>query len=113
MISDLEAVEARLAMEAYRDLQNQPECDSDSDLTDLVPALGRLLGWLNEGEKCEQKGMRVVAMLIVVRPDFIQQKSLSEMSPTSKQNLSKLVVDFRSTFGWRPSAHQIAKNSKV
>jgi hypothetical protein len=109
MITEAEVVQDRLAVQEFRDLQNQAEIDPDSDLTDLVPALSRLLGWLNEGERCEQKGMRVVAMLVCVRPDFIQEKSLGQMSPTSKQNLSKLVVDFRSTFGWRASTHQAAK----
>jgi len=108
MISDI-GVEAQLAMQEWRDLQNRPETDPDSDLTDLVPALSRLLGWLNEGDTCERKGMRFVAMLVCVRPDFIEARSLGQMSPTSKQNLSKLVVDFRSTFGWRASAHQAAK----
>jgi hypothetical protein len=70
----------------WKAMQNQAENDPDSNLTDLIPALGRLLGWLNEGEKCEQKDMRVVAMPVCVRPDFIQEKSPVQMSPTSIQN---------------------------
>jgi hypothetical protein len=46
-------------MEHWRDLQDRPEFDSDSDLTALVPALARLLGWLAEGKTSEQRGMRV------------------------------------------------------
>jgi hypothetical protein len=103
--------EDRLSLLAWQDARNLEEIDPDSDITNLVPVMGRLLGWLNEGEKCEQKGMRVIAMLVVVRPDFIEAKSLGKMSPTSKQNLSKLCVDFRATFGWRPSAHQVAKEA--
>jgi hypothetical protein len=44
-----------------------------------------------------------------LRPDLNGGKSLAELSPTTKQNLSKICVDFRQTFGWKPSAHQIAK----
>ena len=37
MISEIAGVEDRLAMESWRDLQNRPETDPDSDLTDLIP----------------------------------------------------------------------------
>jgi hypothetical protein len=101
------------SLSAWRDTTNRAEIDPDSDLTDLVPVLSRLLGWLCEPETCERRGMRVTALVQVVRPDLNGGRSLGKLSPTSKQNFSKLVVDFRSTFGFRASAHQIAKNGKV
>jgi hypothetical protein len=115
MISEIAGVEERLAMESWRDVQNRPEneSDPDSDLTDLVPVLSRLLGWLCEPETCERRGMRLTALVQVVRPDLNGGKSLGQLSPTSKQNFSKLCVDFRETFGFRASAHQVAKNGKV
>jgi len=113
MISEIAGVEERLAMEEWRDATNQAENDSDSDLSALVPALSRLIAWLCEPETCERRGMRITAMVEVVRPDLNGGKSLAQLSSTSKQNLSKLCVDFRETFGWRPSAHQVAKNSKI
>ena len=109
MISAVEILWENHSFANWQAAQNQPEnADPDSDLTDLIPALSRLLAWLSEGKECEQKGMRVVAMLSVVRPDFLHEKSLKYMSNTSKQNLSKLCVDFRQTFGWRASAQQVA-----
>src|ERR1700730_1643316 len=104
MISDI-GVEAQLALESWRDATNREEIDPDADLTNLIPALSRLLGWLGEGETCERRGMRVTVLLEVGRPDFNHGKSLGQMSPTSKQNLSKLMTDFRLTFGWRQCAH--------
>jgi hypothetical protein len=101
MISEIAGVEERLAMESWRDVQNQTDIDPDSDLTDLVPALGRLLGWLAEGDTCERRGMRVLAVLVVVRPDFIEEKSLGQMSRGSKRLFDELVNDFRSTFTLR------------
>lgn len=108
MRSELEEVEARLAMEIWRD--SQAEIDPDSDLTDMIPAMSRFLGWLNQGEDCEQKGMRVVAMLVVVRPDFIETKSLRLMSWASKRIFDDLVNDFRLNFVVRGSAHQVNVN---
>jgi hypothetical protein len=109
-----QSAEDQIALREWKGQMHQAIADDpDSDITDLVPALARLLGWLSEGEKCEQKGMRVVAMLYVVRPDFLKEKSLGRMSATSKENLSKLVVDFRLTFGWRESGHQAAKRSQL
>jgi hypothetical protein len=99
MISDI-GVEAQLALQNYRDAMNQEE-NPDSNLADLVPVLNRLLGWLAEGEKCEQKGMRVVALLICVRPDFIEAKNLGQMSRGSNRLFDELVNDFRSTFTLR------------
>lgn len=113
MISEIAGVEERLAMESWRDATNQAEIDPDSDLTALVPALSRLLGWLCEPETCERRGMRLTALVQVVRPDLNGGKSLGQISPTSKQNISKLMVDFRATFCYRPSAHQVAKNGNV
>jgi hypothetical protein len=107
MISVELAWEAR-SLADWQDSQNL-ESDPDSDLSDLIPKVSRLLGWLAEGRTAEQRGDRVTAMLFVVRPDFIEGRSLKFMSSSSKQNLSKLIVDFRATFGWRESAHQIAR----
>src|ERR1700674_5708386 len=64
----------------WQNLQNLPECDPDSDLTALVPACGRLLGWQAEGQTAEQRGDRVTAMLYCVRPDFVEGRSLRFMS---------------------------------
>jgi hypothetical protein len=58
------------SVEAWREATNREEIDPDSDLTDLIPALSRLIGWLNEGKTCEQAGMRVKAFTFVVRPDL-------------------------------------------
>lgn len=104
--------EDQLALSEWRGAMHQAfDDDPDSDLTDLVPALSRLLGWLSEPETCERRGMRVTAMNECVRPDFNQGRSLGRMSKTSKQNLSKLMTDFRKTFNLRESAHQAAKRS--
>jgi alkylhydroperoxidase family enzyme len=111
MISDI-GVEAQMAVEAWRDATNQTDIDPDSNLTDLVPVMGRLLGWLSEPETCERRGMRVTALLECVRPDLNGGRSLAQLSPTSKQNLSKLCVNFRETFSLHRSAHQIAKVAK-
>lgn len=109
MISDI-GVEAQMAIQEWRD--SQAEIDP-GDYSALAPALSRVLGWLNDGEQCEQKGMRVVAMLFVVRPDFIEEKSLRRMSRTSKQSFDALVLDFRMTFTLRPSVNQTMKTTAV
>lgn len=103
--------ETQLSLLAWRDTTNREEFDSDADITSLIPAIARLIGWLCEPETCERRGMRVTALAEVVRPDFNGGKSLGRMSKTSKQNLSKLMTDFRTTFNLRESAHQIAKRS--
>jgi hypothetical protein len=77
----------------------------------MAPVLSRLLGWLNDGATCDQIGMRFTAMLVCIRPDFVEAESLKRMSPKSKQNLSELIADFRLTFGWqRGSLHQTNGN---
>jgi hypothetical protein len=85
------------------------EPDPDSDLCDLVPKITRLIGWMAEGKTYDQMGMRVVAMLKVVRPDFLNGQSLDELTPTTRQNVNRLMVDFRSTFGYHDTPHQRAK----
>jgi hypothetical protein len=113
MISAVELSWENRSLADWQDSQKRIESDPDSDLSDLVPKVSRLLGWLAEGGTAEQRGDRVTAMLFCIRPDFVEGRSLKFMSNSSKQNLSKLVVDFRATFGLRQSAHQAAKNSKV
>lgn len=110
MISDV-SVEGQLAIQAWRDATNKDEIDPDSDLANLAPPLGRLLGWLSEGKTCEQAGLRVKAILFVVRPDFLERQSLGRMSKTSKRILNDLVVDFKGTFVWQ-SAHQTNGNAR-
>jgi hypothetical protein len=111
MISGIELLWESKSLADWEATQNrpEPESDPDSNLTDLVPAISRLIAWLCEPETCERRGMRITAMVEVVRPDLNHGKSLAQLSPTSKQNLSKLCVDFRQTFGWQPSSHQIAR----
>lgn len=111
MISEIAGVEERLAMEEWRDLQNRAENenDPDSDISNLVPVLSRLLGWLSAATTIERLGLRTAVLLNIVRPDLLPNTSLSEMSSTSRQNVSKLTVSFRATFGFRESAHQLAK----
>jgi hypothetical protein len=98
MLTEFEEIESKTALQSWRD--SLAEIDP-ANHSDLVPALSRLLGWLAEGEKCEQKGMRVVALLICVRPDFIEPKSFGRMSRASKRVCNELVNDFRSTFTLR------------
>jgi hypothetical protein len=106
MQTEQEQIEETVALQSWRD--SQAEIDP-GDYSDLTPALSRVLGWLNDGEQCEQKGMRVVAMLFVVRPDFIQQESLRRMPLASKQSFDALVLDFRNTFTLRPFVNQVGK----
>jgi hypothetical protein len=107
-------VEAQLAIQEWRDAQNRAEIDPDSDLTALMPAISRFVGWLCEPETVERRGLRVCALEECVRPDLNSGRSLGQTSAgTSKQNLSKLMTDCRSTFHLRPSAHQAAKGAKV
>jgi hypothetical protein len=106
MISEQEKAEGSLALQSWRD--SQAEIDP-AHHSDLIPALSRLLGWLAEGEKCEQKGMRVIALLVCVRPDFMEQKSLRGMSRASKQIFDALVNDFKRSFHWQQAAHQNGK----
>ena len=105
-LSEIDSVQSRIDLQNYKDLQNRSESDQDSRLASLVPALSRLLGWLNDGKTCDQIGMRFTAMLLCVRPDFIEAESLKRMSPKSKQNLHDLIADFRLTFDWRESLNQ-------
>ena len=111
MISEIDGVEAQLAVQSWKDAQNQEEIDPDSDITNLVPVLARVLGWLADAKTVERLGLRTAVLLNVVRPDLLPATSLAEMSGTSRQNVSKLVVSFRATFGLRESINQIAKRS--
>jgi hypothetical protein len=113
MISDIDHVQAGIDLQSWRDETKRKEIDPDSDITNLVPALARVLGWLADAGTIERLGLRAAVLLNVVRPDLLPNTSLSEMSATSRQNVSKLTVSFRATFGFRDSAHQIAKRSKV
>jgi hypothetical protein len=106
-LSEIDAVQSRIDLANWKDSENCFESDQDSRLTSLVPVLSRLLGWLNDAGTCDQIGMRFTAMLVCIRPDFIEEQSLKSMSPKSKQSLSELIADFRLTFGWqRGSLHQ-------
>jgi hypothetical protein len=98
MISEQEKAEENLSLQNWRDSQVEIDPSSHSD---LVPALSRLLGWLAEPETCERRGMRITALLVVVRPDFIEEKSLGQMSRGSKRLFDEVVNDFRSTFTFR------------
>jgi len=86
------------------------EPDQDNDLSDLVPKVSRLFGWISEGRTCEQIGMRATAMLFVCRPDYLDGRSLEKLTTRTRQNLDHLVVDFRSTFAYRETPHQRAKH---
>jgi hypothetical protein len=108
MISDI-GVEAQMAIQSWRDSEAEIDRGNYSDLT---PALSRLLGWLNDGEQCEQKGLRVVAMIVCVRPDFVDPKSLGRMSRTSKQSFDALVLDFKATFYVNQTAKTTTGNRK-
>ncbi len=52
--------ENEIAIRRWRDLQADADPTNHADLT---PALIRLLGWLNEGENCEEKGMRMTLLV--------------------------------------------------
>lgn len=82
---------------------------SDNDLSNLVPPLARLLGWIAEGENVNQMGMRIAAVLHEFRPDLLNGRSLTQISTNTRQNLDKLVVDFRATFAIRKSSRQLCK----
>ena len=109
MLNEIDSVQSRIDLENWRDSENRSESDQDSRLSNLIPPLGRLLGWLNEGKTCEQKGMRFTAMLVCVRPDFIEEQSLKFMPPKSQRSLSELIADFRLTFGWREPVNRIGE----
>jgi hypothetical protein len=116
MITDLSSDARSLA--DWQDSQKRAEADPEkTDISDLADALTRLLAWLSEADTTERMGMRTLILIYVVRPDFLQEQSLRLMSQTTKQNLSKLVVDFKQTFNLRPSVNQAAKalavNGKV
>ena len=98
LVNEIDSVQSGIDLQNWKDAENRPEADPDSRLTNLVPALSRVLGWLNDGKSCEQAGMRVKAMLFVVRPDFLDGRSLGRLSPTSKRILDDLVADFQATF---------------
>jgi hypothetical protein len=98
MISEQEKAEESLALQLWRD--SQAEIDP-AHHSDLIPALNRLLGWLAEGKRCEQKGMRVVVLLVCVRPDFIEEQSLRQMSRASRQIFEALVLDFQKNFSFK------------
>jgi hypothetical protein len=102
----------------WQDSQRRLEPDSETtDITDLADRLTRVLAWLAEAETIERLGMRTAILLYCVRPDFLPEQSLRLISGTTKQNLSKMVTDFKGTFSLRPSVNQVAKtvarNSKV
>jgi hypothetical protein len=108
MISDL-SWDAR-SLSDWQDSQNRPEPNFEAvDITDLADKLNRVLAWLAEADTAERMGMRTAILLYCVRPDFLPETSLRLMSQTSKQNLSKLVTDFKGTFNLRPSVNQAAK----
>ena len=109
MISDLSSWDAR-SLSDWQDLRKQPETELETtDITELADKLNRVIAWLSEGDSIERMGMRCAIFIYIVRPDFLAETSLRLMSKTTKQNLSKLVVDFRQTFNLRPSVNQAAK----
>jgi hypothetical protein len=88
--------------------------DSDSDLSALVAPLSRLLGCIAEGRDTRQLGLRVGVVLYSLRADLIGGRTLREISGgTTRQNTSKLLIDFRATFHLKPSPQQVAKRSKA
>ena len=91
-MTEIHALQSSIDLQNWKDLENRAESDQDSRLTNPVPALSRLLGWLNDGKTCEKIGMRFTAMLVCVRPDFIEANSLNLMSPKSKQSLLELIA---------------------
>jgi hypothetical protein len=108
MISDLSWDAASLA--DWQDSKNRAESDSEkTDISELADALTRVLAWLSEGDTTERLGMRCAIFIYCTRPDFLPETSLRALSGTTKQNLSKLVVDFKATFNLRPSVNQAAK----
>jgi hypothetical protein len=109
MISDIDYVQVGIDLQSWRDATNREEIDPDSDISELVPALARVLGWLADGKTIERLGLRTAVLINIVRPDLLPPTSLAEMSATSRQNVSKLTVSFRATFGLRESTQQIAK----
>jgi hypothetical protein len=109
MLTHIDAVQSAIDLQRWKESENRFESDQDSRLASLIPPLSRLLGWLNEGKTCEQIGMRFTAMLVCVRPDFIEEQSLKLLSPKSQRSLSELIADFRLTFGWRGSVNEIGQ----
>jgi hypothetical protein len=109
MISDLSWDAASLA--DWQDSQRRPDNPETTDITELADKLTRVLAWLSEGDTTERLGMRCAILIYCTRPDFLPETSLRLLSATSRQNLSKLVVDFKATFNLRPSVNQAAKRS--
>jgi hypothetical protein len=108
-VSEIDKVQNELDLANWRNSENRLESDHDSALSDLAPAVSRLLGWLNDGKSCDQIGMRVKAMIFVVRPDFLDARSLTRLSPGSKRIFGDLVADFRGTFVVKSDGARIAK----
>jgi hypothetical protein len=109
MISEIDHVQSQLDVQSWRDATNREEIDPDSDLTDLAVVLSRVFGWLADGKTLDRIGLRTAVLINLTRPDLLPATSLAEMSGTSRQNVSKLTVSFRATFGLRESTKQIAK----
>ena len=89
---------------AYADPLDEIEPPAESELVILADGLGRLLDWMCHTGKPTIVGKRTLVVAYLLRPDMVACSSEAELARglgVSRADVSKLVNDFRATFGVR------------
>lgn len=89
---------------AYPHPVEELEPAPESELLILADGLGRLLDWVCQTGKPSIVGKRTLVVAYLLRPDMVQCGSEAELARglgVSRADVSKLVNDFRDTFGVR------------
>ena len=100
--------------------EHHPVDDMEPDTSvapeEIAEAFGRVLEWASRANSLVAMGQRMYVMLYALRPALIEGMTLEQIgkqNATTRQNIDKLVCDFRDTFGGIRSGNDRGESARV
>lgn len=82
----------------------EPLSPTETSIQRTCEVLSKTFGWVADGGKIEQKGLRASVVLFCIREDLINPSALEEIAELagfSQPIVDGLITDFCRTVGWR------------
>lgn len=85
----------------------EPEKSENDNMLDAAEFFHRVLVWCSQARSVVEGGQRLNVMLFILAPDLIGGSTLDRIASVNnhtRQNVDKLVQDFRDTFAGQKNA---------